>query len=186
MPFSSTLISGNPTSFGFFGSGLSASNFTFTNLLDATDCIGSVTFSNLPAYRYHVKFQLFRSSATSFGTDLAYAFTGLSGVYFNRDYPNNDNYLLDEVTYTTALDPIGPEYSLNSNTSNFRSLHIDFYMTCTSSTNSATLTFTKSGDFPSLNVSSQNGLFTIVCVGPSTQASDDVLNFVDDLNFQPG
>lgn len=185
MPFSSTEVDGDPTSFGFFGTGLSVSNFTFTNLLDLTDCIGSITFSNLPPYRYHVKIQMFRISSTSFGTDLTFAFSGVTGSYFNRDYLTNAGYMLDEVDYEPTLEPEGPA-PINSNTSNSRSLLIDFYMTVTSTTNSATLTLTKTGDFPSLNVASQNGLFTIVCVGPSTVAADEVLNFVDDLTYGPG
>jgi len=185
LPFSSTLVDSYPTSFGFFGSGLSSSNFIFTNLLDATDCIGSITFNNLPCYRYHVKFQLFRIDATSFGTDLSYAFTGVTGSYFNREYQDDAQYMLDEVDYIPTLEPEGPAF-LNSNTSNSRSLLIDFYMTVTSVSNSATMTLTKTGDFPSLDVYSQNGLFTISCVGPSTDPSLEILNFVDDLIYGPG
>jgi len=93
--------------------------------------------------------------------------------------------MLDEVDYDTSLGPDGPDV-MNSIVSTSRQVCIDFYFTTTSATNSFTITITYPGSFPSLDEDSQNGLFTCSCVGPSTLAAADELNFVDDLNYQPG
>jgi len=184
LPYSSTVVSSYPTLFGSFGSGLSASNFSFNNVVDAVDCVGDIVVSNVPLGRFHLQWMVYRTSATSFGASPTYALNSVTNVYFNRDY-NSPNYLLDEVTYISSLGPEGPE-PLNSINSTERTLVIDFYFTTTSTTNSFTLRITKPGAFPSLDVASQNGLFTCVCVGPSTVQNAGDLNFVDDLNYEPG
>jgi hypothetical protein len=176
LPYSSTSVAGHPTLFGSFGGRLSASNFNFYNIVDLTDCKGAITFTDIPMGRYHTSLTFFRNSSTSFASPLTYSIGAETNVYFNRDYADSA-YMLDEVAYGTGLPPVGPG-SVYSVGSSYRNLVIDFYFTTTSNTNDFTLTLTYPGSFPSLDVNSQNGLFTCVQVGPSTVASAGELNFV--------
>jgi hypothetical protein len=184
LPYSDSLVGGYATLYKSFGTGLSSSNFVFTNVVDATNCIGNIHFVDLPLGRFHAKFQIFRSDATSFGTSLSYNATNETNVYFNRDYSVDYDFLLDESAYALDAEAIGPR-TMNSVVSNERTITIEIYFTTTDLTNDFDLTITNAGSFPGLAQNSQNGLFTCVCVGPSSPAVDGYHNFVDDLNYIP-
>ncbi len=164
------------TSYGFYGSGLSTSNFNFTNEIRSPGVQGNIELINIPSGRYRVSYQIFRSSTSAVST-LTVAIVSRSNLYFNWSTPADMDYMFDDTANSLYDPPTGPGTLYSTTT--YGNFMFDAYFTSLGSGN-LELSFYRDTDYATNTGTEQNALFTLVKVGPSAVSGSMTDNFVDD------